>query len=68
MAIFARCQLCGQRLPLFSRKDYCSQEHQKLDQDHQRSLYLARLAENTVEVRRLTSAFEHRLQAEGRKP
>ncbi|MFN0168757.1 MAG: hypothetical protein ACKV22_20215 [Bryobacteraceae bacterium] len=68
MTIFMNCQLCNKRLPLFSRQTYCSPSHHKLDNDHQRSLYLARLADNAVEVKRLNAALEDRLVGEMGKP
>ncbi|MFN0172007.1 MAG: hypothetical protein ACKV22_36850 [Bryobacteraceae bacterium] len=67
MGLFVMCELCGKRLPLFSRQPYCSPAHQQLHENHQRSLYLARLADNAVEVRRLNTALEDRLMADCRK-
>lgn len=64
MAIFTNCQLCNKRLSLFSRQPYCSPNHHNLHDDHQRSLYLARLADNAVEVKRLNVALENRLLEE----
>ncbi len=59
MAILMTCELCGKRLPLFSRRPYCSPAHQQLHDEHERSLYLARLTGNSVEVDRLNSTFAY---------